>query len=125
MAEVRLQGARVGDADDIIIGFEHEDDARRFLDAMRVAGVLAVARSGEDPSDRVWPPSENRSPSRSSTCACRADCPARRQPARRLNAVRLQAVVLPRNAVQRQNAVALQGAAQQRNAALRQNAVVA
>jgi hypothetical protein len=42
-----------------------------------------------------------------------------------VNAVRLQAVVLPRNAVQRQNAVALQGAAQQRNAALRQNAVVA
>jgi hypothetical protein len=37
--------------------------------------------------------------------------------------VRLQAVVLPRNAVQRQNAVALQGAAQQRNAALPQNAV--
>ena len=57
------------------------------------------------------------------TCACRADCPARRQPARRLNAVRLQPVVLPRNAVQRQNAVALQGAAQQRNAALPQNAV--
>ena len=58
------------------------------------------------------------------TCACRADCPARRQPARRQNAVRLQAVVLPRNAVQRQNAVALQGVAQQRNVA-RQNAVVA
>jgi hypothetical protein len=47
----------------------------------------------------------------------------RRQPARRQNAVWLQAVVLPRNAVQRQNAVALQGAAQQRNAALPQNAV--
>ena len=44
-------------ADDIIVGFEHEADARRFWDAMRerLAGVLAVASSGEDPPDRVWP----------------------------------------------------------------------
>ena len=45
-------------ADDFIVGFEHEADARRFLDAMRdaVGGVCAVAASGEDPPDRVRPP---------------------------------------------------------------------
>ena len=44
-------------ADDIIVGFEHETDARRFLgcDARAVAGVCAVASSGQDPPDRVWP----------------------------------------------------------------------
>ena len=44
-------------ADDIIVGFEQETDARRFWDAMckRLAGVLAVASSGQDPPDRVWP----------------------------------------------------------------------
>ena len=45
-------------ADDIVVGFEHEADARRFLDAMRAAvrGVCAVAASGQDPPDRVRPP---------------------------------------------------------------------
>ena len=44
-------------ADDIVVGFEHEADARRFWDAMRerLGGVLAVAASGQDPPDRVWP----------------------------------------------------------------------
>ena len=44
-------------ADDIVVGFEHEADARRFWDAMRerLRGVLAVASSGEDPPDRVRP----------------------------------------------------------------------
>ena len=44
-------------ADDFVVGFEHESDARRFLDAMRdaVGGVRAVAASGEDPPDRVRP----------------------------------------------------------------------
>ena len=42
-------------ADDFIVGFQHESDARRFLDAMRerLRGVCAVASSGEDPTDRV------------------------------------------------------------------------
>ena len=45
-------------ADDIVVGFEHEDDARRFLDAMRerLERVCAVAASGQDPPDRVRPP---------------------------------------------------------------------
>ena len=45
-------------ADDFVVGFEHEADARRFLDAMRerLRGVRAVAASGEDPADRVRPP---------------------------------------------------------------------
>ena len=45
-------------ADDIVVGFEHEADARRFSDAMRerLAGVRADAASGEDPPDRVRPP---------------------------------------------------------------------
>ena len=44
-------------ADDIVVGFQHETDARRFWDAMReqAAGVLAVAASGQDPPDRVRP----------------------------------------------------------------------
>ena len=44
-------------ADDIIVGFQHEADARRFLgcDARAVGGVRAVAASGQDPPDRVWP----------------------------------------------------------------------
>ena len=44
-------------ADDIVVGFEHEADARRFWDAMRerLRGVRAVAASGEDPPDRVRP----------------------------------------------------------------------
>ncbi len=44
-------------ADDLIVGFQHETDARRFWDAMReqAAGVLAVAASGQDPTDRVRP----------------------------------------------------------------------
>ena len=42
-------------ADDFIVGFEHESDARRFLDEMRerLAEVCAVATSREDPADRV------------------------------------------------------------------------
>ena len=45
-------------ADDLVVGFEHEMDARRFWDAMRqaIGGVLAVATSGQDPPDRVRPP---------------------------------------------------------------------
>ena len=44
-------------ADDIVVGFEHETDARRFLDAMRerLEEFCAVASSGQDPPDRVWP----------------------------------------------------------------------
>ena len=44
-------------ADDVIVGFEHESDARRFLDAMRerLGGVCAVAAPGEDPAHRVRP----------------------------------------------------------------------
>ena len=44
-------------ADDLVVGFEHESDARCFWDAMRrqVAGVRAVASSGQDPPDRVRP----------------------------------------------------------------------
>ena len=44
-------------ADDIVVGFEHEADARRFLgcDARAVGGVCAVAASGQDPPDRVRP----------------------------------------------------------------------
>ena len=46
-------------ADDLVLGFQHESDARRFLDAMRaeVRGVRPVAPSGQNPSDRVRPPS--------------------------------------------------------------------
>ena len=45
-------------ADDIVVGFEHETDARRFWDAMQktVRGVRADAQSGQDAPDRVWPP---------------------------------------------------------------------
>jgi RNA-directed DNA polymerase len=44
-------------ADDLIVGFEHENDARRFLEAMRerVAEVLAVAPPGQDPPRRIRP----------------------------------------------------------------------
>ena len=44
-------------ADDIVVGFEHEADARRFRDAMRarLGGVCADAASGQDPPDRVRP----------------------------------------------------------------------
>ena len=44
-------------ADDIIVGFEHETDARRFWDAMRerLEEYCAVASSGQDPADRVRP----------------------------------------------------------------------
>ena len=42
-------------ADDFIIGFQHESDARRFLDEMRerLGEVCAVAASREDPAHRV------------------------------------------------------------------------
>ncbi len=45
-------------ADDIVVGFEHETDARRFGDAMRerLQEFCAVAQSGQDPPDRVRPP---------------------------------------------------------------------
>ena len=45
-------------ADDVVVGFEHEADAGRFLDgdACAVRRVCAVAPSGQDPPDRVWPP---------------------------------------------------------------------
>ena len=44
-------------ADDIVVGFEHEADGRRFLgrDARAVAGVFADVASGQDPADRVRP----------------------------------------------------------------------
>src|SRR6266516_602200 len=43
-------------ADDLIIGFELDKDARRFQEAMcATEGVLAVTPSGENPSDRVRP----------------------------------------------------------------------
>ena len=43
-------------ADDIIVGFEHEADARRFLDEMRERlGKYSLSlHPGEDPVDRVW-----------------------------------------------------------------------
>jgi hypothetical protein len=43
-------------ADDLVVGFQHENDARRFWDAMRERLVFAVASSGQDPPDRVRPP---------------------------------------------------------------------
>src|SRR5262245_43735304 len=48
-------------ADDIVVGFEHEADARALLgrDAETVRGVRAVAPYGQDPSDRVWSPCGN------------------------------------------------------------------
>ena len=44
-------------ADDLVVGFEHETDARRFWDAMRerFEEFCAVAPSGKDPPDRVRP----------------------------------------------------------------------
>ena len=58
-------------ADDIVVGFEHEVDARRFWDAMRerFEEFCAVAASGEDPSDRVRSPSGEPAPSRTGSAA--------------------------------------------------------
>ena len=37
-------------ADDLVVGFEREGDAHRFLDAMREArGICAVTPPGQDP----------------------------------------------------------------------------
>ena len=46
-------------ADDIVLGFEHEADAHRFLEMMRApsGGVRTDAASGENPPDRIRPPS--------------------------------------------------------------------
>jgi len=40
-------------ADDLVVGFEHEGDARRFLDAMhdRLGGICTVAPPGQDSLD--------------------------------------------------------------------------
>jgi RNA-directed DNA polymerase len=40
-------------ADDIIVGFQHEADARRFWegDARTVEGVCVVVAPGQDPAD--------------------------------------------------------------------------
>ena len=45
-------------ADDLVLGFQHENDARRFLDAMRARfeEFALSAPSGQDPPDRVRPP---------------------------------------------------------------------
>ena len=46
-------------ADDLVVGFEHEADACRFLEEIRTREaqrVRAVASSGEDPANRVRPP---------------------------------------------------------------------
>ena len=76
-------------ADDIVVGFEKEADARRFWEAMRDAfgSVRAVAASGQDPPDRVWPlrggqraisvGSANRRPSTSWASRSSAASPAR------------------------------------------------
>ena len=41
-------------ADDLAVGFEHEGDAHRFLDAMREGwGICVVAPPGQDPPDSV------------------------------------------------------------------------
>src|SRR6266478_2287534 len=44
-------------ADDIVVGFERESDARHFLEAMRERfGEFALTlHPGEDPPDRIWP----------------------------------------------------------------------
>ena len=43
-------------ADDFIVGFKHESDARRFLDEMRaVSGKYPDVTSWEDPAHRVRP----------------------------------------------------------------------
>jgi hypothetical protein len=39
--------------DDLVIGFEHEDDARRFWEAMRERLREFSLAPGEDPPDRV------------------------------------------------------------------------
>ena len=43
-------------ADDLVAGFEHEDDARRFLDAMRVRLEEFALSLHPDSPDRVWSP---------------------------------------------------------------------
>jgi hypothetical protein len=45
-------------ADDVVVGFEREADANRFLEAIAhaVRGVCSVAPSGQDSPDRVRPP---------------------------------------------------------------------
>jgi hypothetical protein len=45
-------------ADDLVVGFEHETDARRFWNAIRARfeEFMLALTSGEDPPDRVWPP---------------------------------------------------------------------
>ena len=56
-------GVRSPRATHLVFGFEHEADARRFLDAMR-ARLEAFALSappGQDPNHRVWPPCGGRS----------------------------------------------------------------
>ena len=40
-------------ADDFIVGFQHEVDARRFLDAMRERLQEFALSTGEDPAHRV------------------------------------------------------------------------
>jgi hypothetical protein len=44
-------------ADDIVVGFEHERDARRFRDAMRerLQEFSLSLNPDKDPPDRVWP----------------------------------------------------------------------
>ena len=42
-------------ADDFIVGFQREADARRGRHAQPVRGVLAIAQSGQDSPDRVRP----------------------------------------------------------------------
>jgi RNA-directed DNA polymerase len=44
-------------ADDLVVGFEHEADARRFLDEMRerLGGICIVAAPGQDPPHRIRP----------------------------------------------------------------------
>jgi hypothetical protein len=43
-------------ADDIVVGFQYENDARRFREEMRaIVKVCAVVASGKDPPDRAWP----------------------------------------------------------------------
>ena len=44
-------------ADDIVVGFEKEAEARRFWDEMRsrLREFSLSLHPGEDPPDRVWP----------------------------------------------------------------------
>src|SRR5262245_59980452 len=43
-------------ADDFVVGFEYESDARRFWEALRARLEEFALSSGQDPPDRVWPP---------------------------------------------------------------------